>query len=85
MVIDWKFAAAMMSRIGIAAVLGGLIGWEREKANQSAGLRTHILICLGAALVMCTGEYLFVIYSDRSNLDPARLISICFTAVRRSL
>lgn len=73
MVIDWKLTGLMMIRIGIAAILGGLIGWERERANQSAGLRTHILICLGAALVMCTGEYIFLIYSDRTNIDPARL------------
>ena len=73
MVIDWKLTELMMIRIWIAVVLGGLIGWERERSNQSAGLRTHILICLGAALVMCTGEYLFIVYSDRTNIDPARL------------
>lgn len=72
-IIDWKLAAIMMIRIGIATILGGLIGWEREKANQAAGLRTHILICLGAALVMCTGEFLFAVYFDKSNIDPARL------------
>lgn len=72
-IINWQLTAMMMIRIGIATILGGLIGWEREKANQAAGLRTHILICLGAALVMCTGEYLFVAYFDKSNIDPSRL------------
>lgn len=34
----------------MAAVLGGIIGFQREGAHKSAGLRTHILICIGAAL-----------------------------------
>jgi len=63
----------LLIRIGIAIFLGGLIGLEREKAKQTAGLRTHILISLGAALVMCMGEFLFHVYSGRSNIDPTRL------------
>lgn len=73
MVINWELTVTMLIRIGIAAVLGGLIGLEREKANQPAGLRTHILICLGAVLVMCTGEYIYSAYARESNIDPARL------------
>ena len=73
MTVDWRLTVTMLCRIGIAAILGGLIGLEREKANQTAGLRTHILICLGAVLVMCTGEYIFEVYSGKSNIDPARL------------
>lgn len=71
--IDWSLAWTLLSRIGIAALLGGLIGLERQKAHRNAGLRTHILISLGAALVMCTGEYVFATYSAHSNIDPARL------------
>ena len=63
----------MLMRIGSAILLGGLIGLEREKAKQTAGLRTHILISLGAALVMCTGEFLFQTYSGWGNVDPTRL------------
>lgn len=70
---DWGITGSMLCRIGIAALLGGLIGLEREKANQTAGLRTHILISLGAVLVMCTGEYIFTRYSASSSIDPARL------------
>ena len=36
-------------------------------------MRTHILICLGAVLVMCTGEHIFEVYSGKSSIDPARL------------
>jgi putative Mg2+ transporter-C (MgtC) family protein len=35
----------------LALLLGGLIGWERERHERPAGLRTHILVCVGAALV----------------------------------
>jgi len=34
-----------------AVVLGGLVGWERERSHKPAGLRTHILVCLGSTLI----------------------------------
>lgn len=39
----------MAIRLGIAAALGGLVGWERERAGKEAGVRTHMLVALGAA------------------------------------
>lgn len=39
-------------RLLLAAVLGGLVGFERERNNRPAGLRTHILVCVGSTLVM---------------------------------
>lgn len=42
----------MVSRLLCAAVLGGMIGWEREAKGRSAGLRTHMLVSVGAALFM---------------------------------
>lgn len=73
MTFDIPFALALLQRLGAATLLGGVIGLEREKAGRNAGLRTHILLCLGAALVMCTGEFIFATYSGLSNIDPARL------------
>ena len=35
----------------LAVALGGLVGWERTRHDQPAGLRTHILVCVGAALI----------------------------------
>ena len=37
-------------RLSIAAILGGVLGYEREQKGKSAGLRTHMLVALGAAL-----------------------------------
>jgi putative Mg2+ transporter-C (MgtC) family protein len=41
----------LLGELLLAAVLGGAIGWEREHAHKPAGLRTNILICMGAALI----------------------------------
>lgn len=41
----------LLGELLLAAVLGGAIGWERERAHKPAGLRTNILICVGAALI----------------------------------
>lgn len=60
-------------RIVLSCVLGGLIGLERESVNRPAGFRTHILVCMGATLVMLTGIYMFNIYRNVSDLDPTRL------------
>ncbi|HHU63069.1 MAG TPA: MgtC/SapB family protein [Clostridiales bacterium] len=63
----------ILIRIVLAGVLGGIIGIERESINRPAGFRTHILVCVGSALVMITSQYIFSLYSSKVNLDPARL------------
>ena len=40
----------MVLRLLLAAALGAVIGYQRERTGKQAGLRTHVLICLGAAL-----------------------------------
>jgi putative Mg2+ transporter-C (MgtC) family protein len=40
----------LTQRLGCSLLVGGIVGWEREAAEQAAGLRTHILVSLGAAL-----------------------------------
>ncbi|MDO4792874.1 MAG: MgtC/SapB family protein [Filifactor alocis] len=52
-------------------VFGGLIGFERGKKNHPAGLRTHLMVCLGSASVMMVSQYIFENIS--SSGDPARL------------
>lgn len=43
-------------RLVLAVLLGGLLGWERESQGKSAGVRTHMLVCLGAALFVMSLE-----------------------------
>ena len=45
---------AVALRIFAAIILGGLIGLERGLKNRAAGLRTHMLVCVGACLIMVT-------------------------------
>jgi putative Mg2+ transporter-C (MgtC) family protein len=56
----------------LAMVCGGLIGLERELNRKPAGLRTNILICMGAVLLMITSRH---ISSGAPYTDPARLIA----------
>lgn len=71
--INFEFYFIALFRLLLACILGGLIGYERESMNRPAGFRTHILVCLGAALVMLTSEYIFERYKEITNIDPARL------------
>ncbi|HWR43124.1 MgtC/SapB family protein [Sporomusa sp.] len=59
-------------RLGISCILGGLIGLERESLERPAGLRTHILVCIGSALMMIVSIYGFVGY-ESVNKDPGRI------------
>lgn len=61
---------SILVRIILAIICGGVIGAEREKSHQPAGLRTYTLVCMGAAMVMLTGEYMHEYYNTG---DPARL------------
>ena len=57
-------------RLALAVICGGIIGIERERKRRPAGFRTHILICLGAAMTTLTGQYLMFL---GATADPARL------------
>ena len=57
-------------RIVLAVICGGVIGAERGRAHQLAGMRTYMLVCLGSTLVMSTGQYM---YNTFEAGDPARL------------
>lgn len=77
--MDWDFDLASFSTIAIAGLLGGLIGFEREFHDKPAGLRTHIFVSAGAALLMLLAEEsldFFVIQSrqDLVRADPIRVI-----------
>ena len=55
-----NFDYTMLIRLVVAVILGGLVGWERNSRNAEAGLRTHIILCLGATLVMIISESIFL-------------------------
>ncbi len=61
---------AVILRIVVAVVFGGIIGLERGMKNRPAGLRTYMLVCVGACLIMLTNQYLFQVTKTG---DPMRL------------
>ncbi len=68
--VDWLQTLSMLGRVALAGLLAAVIGFEREHVQRNAGMRTHILVAIGAALVMCSGEFLAVKYP---TIDPARI------------
>lgn len=57
-------------RLFLAVLFGGTIGMERRYRRRAAGMRTHALVCMGAALVMLTNQYIFSVFGAS---DPTRL------------
>ncbi len=68
-------------KIILSIVLSGLIGFERELRQKGAGLRTHILVGVGSALIVLTSLYIFDIYKDVANIDPTRMITGIITGI----
>ena len=56
-------------RLSVAAALGGAIGLERELRERGAGLRTHLVVCVGSALFTLVSAYAFV----GPHVDPTRI------------
>jgi putative Mg2+ transporter-C (MgtC) family protein len=54
--VEARHVLLYLARLGLAAVLGAILGIDREKIQSAAGLRTHILVCLGAAVMVLGGE-----------------------------
>ncbi|OLD99251.1 MAG: hypothetical protein AUG91_07250 [Actinobacteria bacterium 13_1_20CM_4_69_9] len=74
MSLSWDEA---LLRIALAGVLGGSIGLERELREREAGLRTHLLVAVGAALFTIAGAYGF----DSANVDPTRVAAQIVTGI----
>jgi putative Mg2+ transporter-C (MgtC) family protein len=72
--LNWDEA---LLRIVLAGVLGGLIGLERELREREAGLRTHLLVSVGAALFTIAGAYGF----DSVRVDPTRIAAQIVTGI----
>lgn len=58
----------LISRLVLAAALGSVIGFKRERLSWAAGLRTHMLVCVGSTLIMIVSAFGFA-----DVLDPSRI------------
>ena len=61
---------AVALRIAAAILIGGLLGLERGMKHRPAGLRTYMLVCVGACLVMLTNQYIYQVFGTG---DPVRM------------
>ncbi len=68
-------------RLMSALIFGGIIGIERERRGRAAGLRTHILVSLGSALIMLVSIYMFEIYGEKGAVDPSRIAAGVITGI----
>ena len=69
---------SIAARLLLAVILSGIIGLERGANRHPAGFRTHILVCVGAALAMMTNQYITEVFG---STDPARLGAQVITGV----
>lgn len=72
-------AVSVALRLFLAVLFGGAIGLERGATKHPAGFRTHILVCVGAALAMLTNQYIYE--SMTSMADPSRMGAQVITGV----
>lgn len=76
--LDWLTVTV---RLVLAMICGGVIGLERERKRRPAGFRTHILICLGAAMTTMTSQYLVLnlnLFTDMARLGAQVIAGIGF-------
>jgi putative Mg2+ transporter-C (MgtC) family protein len=69
----------------VAAVLGGVLGWEREKQARSAGLRTHMLVAMGGALITVLSDAIIDDHGREAGsafgYDPLRVLGAIVSGV----
>jgi putative Mg2+ transporter-C (MgtC) family protein len=74
-----------LARLALAAALGGAIGFERELREREAGLRTHLLVCLGSALFTIVSAYGFRDFLTSGDqvirADPTRIAAQIVTGI----
>ena len=71
-------ALEMVLRLLLAAALGAVIGYQRERAGKQAGMRTHVLISTGAALISLVSIYGFGAASDPSRVAAGVVVGVGF-------
>jgi putative Mg2+ transporter-C (MgtC) family protein len=78
MLSQWE----LIARLLLAAALGSAIGWERERLQWAAGLRTHMLVSVGSCLMVIVSAYGFsAVLGPRVILDPSRVAAQVVTGV----
>jgi len=74
---EWQLIQFLLPKIIAATICGLIVGCERELKNKVAGIRTHIIVCVGACLYTSIG----VVISEQYHSDPARIIGQIITGI----
>lgn len=75
---DLEQATRIVLRLALAALLGGLLGYEREQKGKSAGVRTHMLVSMGSALFVLVSQQTGVTETDMSRVIQGIVAGIGF-------
>jgi putative Mg2+ transporter-C (MgtC) family protein len=75
---DPEQATRVMVRLALAALLGGLLGIEREQKGKAAGVRTHMLVAMGAALFVLVPQQSGMITADLSRVIQGVVAGVGF-------
>jgi len=73
--MDLNLQLELCLRVGVAAILSAVVGYNRERQNQPAGLRTHMLVGIGSALFTCLSLFAF------APTDPGRVAAQVVTGI----
>src|ERR1051326_8277679 len=73
-----RLLAQVIVRLIVAAFLGGLVGMQRERAHKPAGVRTHILVCLGTAVVVLASAGMGMQFDAQSRVIQGVVTGIGF-------
>jgi len=81
-----SYELAIFVKLLLAALAGGVVGLEREKHGRPAGLRTHLLVALGACIMMVVSEAFPLKYADHDmqsalRIDPGRTAAQIITGI----
>lgn len=73
----------MTVRLALAAILGGMLGYDRERAGKAAGLRTHMLVSVGSALFVLIPQQAGLSDSDLSRVIQGIVAGVGFLGESR--
>ena len=82
MIETWEFLGTVSLRLFVALICGAVVGFERKKRAKKAGIRTHCLVALGAAVFAVVSKYGFTdIIASGNDADIARVAANVVTGV----
>ncbi len=84
-VLDWDLGVwKLILRILVAVICGVAVGFERKTRSKEAGIRTHAIVCMAAALFMILSKYAYidlVEFLGAKEADPSRIASTVVTGI----